>query len=83
MKRSCLHVAVVVFGGLFLCGGNLPAQDNTELLNRLRAMEDRIKALEAEVQSLKGQPPAAAPVAPAAAQAHFRQRRASAGAGCH
>jgi len=59
-------VAVVVFGGLFLCGGNLPAQDNTELLNRLRAMEDRIKALEAEVQSLKGQPPAASPVAPAA-----------------
>ena len=36
------------------------AQDNTELLNRMKAMEDRIKALEAEVQSLKGQPPAAA-----------------------
>jgi hypothetical protein len=57
------------------------AQDNTELLNRLKAMEERIKALEAEVQSLKGQPaPAAvaptpapatpaAPVAPAAPEA--------------
>ena len=28
----------------------------TELLNRMKAMEDRIKALEAEVQTLKGQP---------------------------
>jgi hypothetical protein len=35
------------------------AQDNTELLNRLKAMEDRIRALEAEVQTLRGQPPAA------------------------
>jgi hypothetical protein len=41
------------------------AQDNTELLNRMRAMEERIKALEAEVQLLRGQPAAAAP-APAA-----------------
>ena len=45
----------------------LAAQDNTELLNRMKAMEDRIKALEAEVQSLKGTaavtPPAAAPQA--------------------
>src|SRR6185503_4538077 len=40
-----------------------PAQDSTELLNRMRAMEDRIKALEAEVQSLKGQP-AAPPAVP-------------------
>jgi hypothetical protein len=41
----------------------LPAQDTTEILNRMKAMEDRIRALEAEVQSLKGQPapPAAAP----------------------
>jgi hypothetical protein len=46
---------------LFAAG--LPAQDTTELLNRMRAMEDRIKALEAEVQSLKGQP-AATPSAP-------------------
>src|SRR4051812_513436 len=44
------------------------AQDNTELLNRMKVMEDRIKALEAEVQTLKGQPgapvAAAAPVTP-------------------
>jgi hypothetical protein len=43
------------------------AQDTTELLNRMKAMEDRIKALEAEVQSLKAQPPAqTAAVAPPA-----------------
>jgi hypothetical protein len=43
----------------------LAAQDNTELINRMKAMEDRIKALEAEVQSLKGQgATAATPVAP-------------------
>ena len=38
----------------------LPAQDPTELLNRMKAMEDRIKALEAEVQTLKGQQAATA-----------------------
>jgi hypothetical protein len=36
----------------------LRAQDNSEILNRMKAMEDRIRALEAEVQSLKGAPPA-------------------------
>jgi len=42
------------------------AQDSTELLNRMKAMEERIKALEAEVQTLKaGQPAAAAAVVPA------------------
>ena len=35
----------------------LPAQDNAELLNRIKAMEERIRALESEVQALKGQPP--------------------------
>jgi hypothetical protein len=41
------------------------AQDTTELLNRMKAMEERIKALEAEVQSLKSQPAAAVqPVTP-------------------
>ena len=45
---------------LGLTGVPLFAQDNAELLNRMKAMEDRIKALEAEVQSLKGQPPPAA-----------------------
>jgi len=50
------------------------AQDTTELLNHMKAMEDRIKSLEAEVQELKGQQAAltaavtAAP-APAAPQA--------------
>jgi hypothetical protein len=37
----------------------LPAQDNAELLNRIKAMEERIRALENEVQALKGQPPPA------------------------
>ena len=41
------------------------AQDTAELLNRMKAMEDRIQALEAEVRTLRGQP--AAP--PAVAQA--------------
>src|SRR5260370_39355406 len=43
---------------LLVCA-QLPAQDNTELLNRMKTMEDRIKALEAEVQGLKGQQTAA------------------------
>lgn len=45
------------------------AQDNTELLNRIQAMEDRIKALEAEVQALKAQPAAAPAVVPPASPA--------------
>jgi len=44
----------------------LAAQDNTELLNRMKAMEDRIKSLEAEVQSLKGAAPRPATAEPAA-----------------
>jgi hypothetical protein len=36
-----------------LFAAQLPAQDNTELLNRMKAMEDRIKSLESEVQTLK------------------------------
>jgi len=54
---------------LGLLASQLPAQDNAELLNRIRAMEDRIKALEAEVQSLKGQPAPAAPAQPVPAVA--------------
>jgi hypothetical protein len=50
-----------------LFAAQLPAQDTTELLNRMKAMEDRIQALEAEVQTLRAQPPgtvaAAAPAA--------------------
>src|SRR4051794_29209110 len=57
------------------------AQDTTELLNRMKAMEDRIKALEAEVQSLKGQPPAAAiPAQPVPAQPVPAQPEAAAAA---
>ena len=50
-----------------LFAAQLPAQDSAELLNRMKAMEDRIKALEAEVQTLKGQQAAiaAAPAQPA------------------
>lgn len=56
--------------GLFAV--SLPAQDTAELLNRMKAMEDRIKSLEAEVESLKAQqgttPPGAnAPGVPAPA----------------
>ena len=59
--------SVPVLLGLFV--GQLPAQDNTELLNRMKAMEDRIKSLEAEVQALKGQPVAVALATPAPAPA--------------
>ena len=54
------------------------AQDSAELLNRMKAMEDRIKSLETELQDLKSQQAAAtaaltaatpAPQAPAVAQA--------------
>lgn len=52
-----------LFASALACAfaGGLAAQDTTELLNRMRAMEDRIKALEAEVQALKSQQTAAAP----------------------
>jgi len=52
--RGSIRVFLLVS---FLCAPALRAQDNTEVLNRMKAMEDRIKALEAEVQSLKGQTP--------------------------
>ncbi|MGD0499791.1 MAG: hypothetical protein ABSC23_15285 [Bryobacteraceae bacterium] len=50
-----------------LLAAQLPAQDNTELLNRLRAMEDRVRALEAEVQTLKARQTVPAPTPPATA----------------
>lgn len=75
--RTFRTVRVFLFApalaGLFVT--QLPAQDTSELLNRMKAMEERIKALEAEVQTLKGQPtaatiiPAAAPIQAAAPQA--------------
>ncbi|MEO8370297.1 MAG: hypothetical protein ABI806_14025 [Candidatus Solibacter sp.] len=42
------------------CVSALQAQDSNELLNRMKAMEERIRALESEVQTLKGQPAVAA-----------------------
>ena len=51
------------------------AQDFSELLTRMKAMEDRIRSLEAEVQSLKGgqpqTPPAATPAPAAPPQAEI------------
>jgi hypothetical protein len=44
-----------------LSATDLLAQDQTELLNRMKAMEDRVKALEAELQTLKAQQAAPAP----------------------
>jgi hypothetical protein len=58
----CLALALITA----VCLGSFDAgaQDNSEILARMKAMEDRIHALEAEVQALKG-----APAAPAAAVA--------------
>jgi hypothetical protein len=57
-----LKKAIISLYLLASLAGTLVAQDNTELLNRMKAMEERIKALEAEVQSLKSQPAVAPPV---------------------
>jgi hypothetical protein len=57
-----LAPAVAWFAGLSW------AQETAELLNRMKAMEDRIKALEAEVQTLKGQQARAVPTPPPGAQ---------------
>jgi hypothetical protein len=82
-------IVLPALAGLMLCIGPLPARaqapDSAELLNRMKAMEDRIQALEAEIQTLKGQqgaataaqPPQPAP-APAAVTA---QVATAAGAG--
>ncbi len=52
-----------------LFSAKLPAQETAELLNRIKAMEDRIRTLEAQVQMLQAQkdanPQAAAAPAPA------------------
>ena len=62
MTKVLRILALVVAGGwLWPFAGR--AQDNAELLVRMKAMEDRIHALEAEVQALKGSQ-AATPVAP-------------------
>jgi hypothetical protein len=67
---------LLVFAGGCLYPLMTAAQDTTELLNRMKAMEEKIKALEAQVEELKGQqaaltaavstaPPPAAPQQPA------------------
>ena len=66
MKIMCKLLLASVATLLFTLP--LPAQDATELLNRMKAMEDRIKSLEAEVQTLKSQQTAAAVPQPAPAQ---------------
>jgi hypothetical protein len=55
--RSALIALAAVGGAPFW----LRAQDNTELLNRMKAMEERVRVLESEVQALRSQqapPPA-------------------------
>ena len=65
-----MRVFMLVPAVAALFAAQLPAQDTTELLNRMKAMEDRIRALEAEVRTLKAQPPGTVAVAaPAAAPA--------------
>jgi hypothetical protein len=62
MKLTVTALAVVCLGSL--CA---KAQDSSELLARMKAMEERIKSLEAEVQTLKSQPAIApAPATPTA-----------------
>ena len=56
-----------VLVGVFAAAGR--AQDSSDLLHRIRAMEERIQALEAEVQALKAAPGSAAAVLPAPAPA--------------
>ncbi|MCE5311086.1 MAG: hypothetical protein LLG20_25895 [Acidobacteriales bacterium] len=55
---------VLVLAAIWGIPASLPAQDNAELLNRLKSMEERIRALEAEVQTLKGQKAVAPAPAP-------------------
>jgi hypothetical protein len=61
MKRNLLCLGV-----LCICAAAARAQDNAEILARMKAMEERIKSLEAEVATLKSQPAATAPAAAAA-----------------
>jgi hypothetical protein len=64
--------------------GSLYAQDTTELLNRMKAMEEKIKTLEAQLAEVKGQQAAltaavtaAQPAAPTTAQAQPQAPAAS------
>ena len=51
LRRRVVLFLGIGYAGALVCAG----QDATELLNRMKAMEDKIKSLEAEVQELKGQ----------------------------
>jgi hypothetical protein len=57
MKKPWTIPALAI---VIACVSSLPirAQDSSELLTRMKAMEDRIRALEAEIQTLKSSPPA-------------------------
>jgi len=59
-----MRISLFCLALLGLLAAQLPAQDNSEVLSRMKAMEDRIKALEAELQALKGQAAPAATPAP-------------------
>jgi hypothetical protein len=64
--RALLLAAALLAGAI-----GATAQENTDLLNRIKAMEERIRSLEAEVTALKTAPaavPAAPPAAPQPAQ---------------
>src|SRR2546423_2816637 len=50
MRRVLMLLGMGYAGAMVSTG-----QDTSELLNRMKAMEDKIKALEGEVQELKGQ----------------------------
>jgi hypothetical protein len=66
-----MRMFLLAVAGACFFSSHLAAQDNTELLNRMKAMEDRIKSLEAEVADLMAKQAATAPVSQAspAAQA--------------
>src|ERR1041385_2509668 len=78
VEESAMSRHLLVFAGVCLLGARAYAQDNSALLDRLRAMEDRIKALEAEVADLKGQKPAAEAATPAPPAAAVPQTAAAA-----
>lgn len=66
MRSVRLPALAGVVGLIYAMAASAQTPDTTELLNRMKAMEDRIQALEAEVQTLKSQQ-AAAPAPEAAA----------------
>jgi len=79
LRLFVLPVLTGLISVAYPCAAGAQTPDTTELLNRMKAMEERIQALEAEVQSLKSQqtataaapqpaataPPQTAPTAPA------------------